>query len=69
MEECPQAKGYRLPWEDEEGKETDFRLESEEGVTLDSIFILAQWNWYQTLDIQNFKKINLSCFKAGSLWQ
>ena len=41
-EECPQAKGYRLPWEDEEGKETDFPLEAQEGVTLDSIFILAQ---------------------------
>lgn len=37
----PQAKGYRTPWEDEEGK-SRFSLKSQEGVTLDSIFVLAQ---------------------------
>ena len=31
-----------FPQEDEEGKETDFPLKSQEGVTLDSIFVLAQ---------------------------
>ena len=62
----PQAKECKQPLETEEGREMDFlRASKKERSPVDT---LAQGEPHQTYDLQNYKIINVYCFKSLGLW-
>lgn len=59
----PQAKERRQPPETGKGKKTDFPWSLHKEPSPANTLILAQWNPFQTSDLQNYRIIHLCCFK------
>ena len=52
----------------EKRQETNIPLESPEGTSLVNTQTWALWNWFWTSSLQNYKRIDLCCFKPPWLW-
>ena len=62
------AKEYRQPLEAGKGKKTDAPWSLQKKRSLDTTFILAQWNPFWTSDLQNCENKCVFCFKPRSPW-
>lgn len=59
----PRAKGYSWPLAAEEANEADPALEPPEGSSPANTLTVAQWDPHQTSGLQNWKTVDLYCFK------